>query len=134
MGFPNQAQHFFLSTMGCPPRGYAMGYLDQGLWFTRVCHMDIGYMVIVYWLDGYMAMDSQLWYWLYGYLLWVLAMRFAYCLLAIGYMVLVMVIGYIFKVWFFGFLTLGSKYQDFKVEVLRFNFQGLGLGLLRAAL
>jgi hypothetical protein len=37
-------------------------------------------------------------------------MRFAYCLLAIGYMVLVMVIGYIFKVWFFGFLTLGSKY------------------------
>jgi hypothetical protein len=44
MGFPNQAQHFF----------YQLWAAHQGamLWATRVCHMDIGYMVIVYWLDG----------------------------------------------------------------------------------
>jgi hypothetical protein len=46
--------------------------------------MDIGYMAIVYWLDGYMAM------------------RFAYCFLAIGYMVIVMIIRYTFRVWFLG--------------------------------
>jgi hypothetical protein len=60
-GIPNQAQqHLFLSTMGCPPRDYAM----WAVWARRLWARGMGtiwiiyYWVLVIWLLGtaYMTM------------------------------------------------------------------------------
>ncbi len=55
MGSLNQAQeHLFLSTMGCPPRGYAMGAIwTRRLWARGMGTIwNIHYWVLVIWLLG----------------------------------------------------------------------------------